>query len=227
MIYHMLVGLDGTVGLGSRVISYSQVPGGKRLEHLKRMDKMARMEKASRPWRALKDGVAGVVMAEGIMGSRHELEEFVKDHAVGSDGIAGISRIFVLTDQASVEDVQQYVDPDSGVISTILHLRRILQELQPATTKTSRGPVKVTSIGKTKGTKGIEIRRQLERRQSEWFHVVPIIAEIRDRETEEHCRELQVLDFVDVVHMALAHGELVLGWTRPRKAEEIQSRHRP
>merc|ERR1719329_1593176 len=101
MIYHMLVGLDGTVGLGSRVISYSQVPGGKRLEHLKRMDKMARMEKASKPWRALKDGVAGVVMAEGIMGSRHQLEEFVKDHAVGSDGIAGISRIFVLTDQAS------------------------------------------------------------------------------------------------------------------------------
>merc|ERR1719329_544661 len=48
MIYHMLVGLDNTVGIGSRVICYSQVPKGKRLDHLKRMDMMARMENASK-----------------------------------------------------------------------------------------------------------------------------------------------------------------------------------
>lgn len=282
MIYHMLVGLDDTVGEGSKVVCYSQVPKATRAEHLERMDKVARMENTSKRWRALKDGVAGVVMEEGIIGSRFQLEKFIKDHAL-VDGIEAISRIFVLTDQAIEDERQNYVDPDSGVISTILHIRQILQELRPAQAK-EQLPFQVSSRGVAKGTKSLELQRRLQR-QTSHNHAVPIIAEIRDRETEEHCRELEVLDFVDsvtisaqvlamlayeprlkgmlqeiisesgrmtfsirdvgeyyddpeevpgeqdltffdVMGMALVHGELVLGWTQPRAAEEVLSSRR-
>lgn len=195
-IWHMIAELDNSVAHGSKVLILSQVPVKDREDFLAKQEKYFN--------RPLKNFVAcnviegvgmttdhtqlsgGVFMATGLTGSRFRLENFITEHAMPLDMV---SRIFILTDQDP--DGQHARDPDCSVISTVLHLREIFQGLHHT-----------FSVPRQLGPTPTHKSRMSFTRPKQNIHEIPIIVEVREPETEEHCMHAQVLDFVDSVTMS-------------------------
>lgn len=180
-IWHIIAELDASVGTGTKVISYSQVPADERREYLQSQQKYHERLLVNISSPEGQGSVCPLVFDEGLMGSRFHLEEMIKKHAMP---LKKIGRIIVLSDEAACPE--NSVEPDSGVISTILHVRMILHDI------VEHVPFVRPSLSETKSSSLRRIEKQ-RRTVSE----IPIIAETRDPDTEAHCRSIDVVDFVD------------------------------
>merc|ERR1719223_1795841 len=100
---------------------------------------------------------------------------FHMERALNREVLLGTTRIFVLTDSAAAAPLKVGKrDPDAGVITSVLHIRHMLKYA-----------FKSTGLSSTDSSP-----------------CIPIVVEVVDEVTQEHCRSLEVLDFVDSAAVA-------------------------
>lgn len=161
-MWHVLSELNASVRKGTRVVSYSHTPKDERREYLEMAkeyfeDKLENIE---------------VNYVTGFHGSRFGMEQ-----TLTQDILSKVSRIFVLAETSKIlKDNGEPVDPDAGVIPTILHIRSLMMKTR-----------EIERMGK-EGFSDSDGEDEAE---------IPIVAEVGAKETEEHCRHVRVLDYVD------------------------------
>merc|ERR1719223_1481337 len=100
---------------------------------------------------------------------------FHMERALNREVLLGTTRIFVLTDSAAAAPLKVGKrDPDAGVITSVLHIRHMLKYA-----------FKSTGLSSTDSSP-----------------CIPIVVEVVEEVTQEHCRSLEVLDFVDSAAVA-------------------------
>lgn len=155
--WHIISDLDQSCLRGTSVVSYSGVPKDQRESSLQKYQVYHNMPLIN----------VRVTYEDGMVGSR-----FHMDRALKTPVLLGTTRIFVLTDQVK-QTPPAARDPDSGVITTVLHVRHMLKDAFKAAGQGDGGEA-----------------------------CIPIVVEVAERETEEHCRRMEVLDFVDSAAVA-------------------------
>jgi hypothetical protein len=167
-MWHVVSEIDNAVGPNSMVLSYSQVPAKHRQLYFEKQKAQHDVEFRN----------ISMLFVDGVLGSRHQMEQFVSGEL--KDVLRQATRVFVLTDLDPNGGVP--LDPDSGVIGTILHVRSMFPHFLITDEVRALSP----RNRKRLSTMGVKRLREL-----------PIIAEIREDESEEHCENIRVLDYVN------------------------------
>lgn len=109
----------------------------------------------------------------GVHGSRFGMEQTLTE-----DILSNVSRVFVLAETSKLlKDNGEPLDANAGVIPTVLHIRSLML--------------------KTREIERQEKEVSEDEDEDENEKEIPIVAEVGDKETEEHCRHVRVHDYVD------------------------------